>query len=218
MVKVYVALIDKLLDNSYFEQKKQEISDERRKKIDACKMQNDKVRSLAAGLLLQFAWDEHKNKNNGKLEISYVMNGKPICVNDPDFHFNLSHSGFYISCAVSKEAVGIDIQQVKKVDLSLAKRFFLPEEYELIQKALPMEQSDFFCKLWAGKESYMKYTGAGMKQIMNTFMVDMEGNCVIDKKENQTIPMKWYSDIPYYQIAVCSPEGIFIEKPIFITL
>lgn len=218
MVKIYVASIDKLLEDSYFEQKSQDVSEERRKKIDVCKMQKDKARCLAAGLLLQFAWDEYNSKKGDKLEVLYMKNGKPICISDEMFHFNLSHSGKYVACAVSKEAVGIDIQQVKKVDLLIAKRFFLPEEFELIQKALPKEQPDFFCKLWVGKESYMKYTGDGMKQMMNTFMVDVEGNCVYDKKENQTIPMKWYFEIPDYQMAVCSLNGIFVEKPIFITL
>ena len=217
MVEIYVASIDKLLEESCFEKKVQEVSDERRKKIDACKMKKDKVRSLAAGLLLQFAWKEHNDKNEKNLTISYDEKGKPVCVNEPTFHFNLSHSGMYAVCAVSNKAVGVDIQQVKKIDLAIAKRFFLPEEYERIQGALPMLQAEYFCKIWAGKESYLKYTGLGMKQMMNSFLVDIEKGNVYDRKKNQVIPIKYYSDIPDYQIAVCSMEGKFIQKPIGVT-
>lgn len=218
MVKVYVASIDKLLEDDYFELKKQYVSEERKKKIGACKMKTDKARSLAAGLLLQFAWNSYKRKNSEMIEISYIKNGKPVCISDEAFHFNLSHSGEYVACAVSEGAVGLDIQQVKKVDLLIAKRFFLPEEYELILKAQPKDQPEIFCRLWAGKESYMKYTGDGMTQMMNSFKVDMEESYIYDGKKNIKIPVRWYTDIPNYQVAVCSPEGQFIEKPIQITL
>ncbi len=218
MVKVYVASIDRLLEDDYFELKKQSVSEERKKKIGACKMKTDKARSLAAGLLLQFAWNSYKRKNSEMIEISYIKNGKPVCISDKAFHFNLSHSGEYVACAVSEEVVGIDIQQVKKVDLLIAKRFFLPEEYELILKTQQNEQSRIFCKLWTGKESYIKYTGDGMMQLMNSFMVNTKDSYIYDKKNSIKIPVKWYTDILDYQIAVCSLEKQFIEKPIQVTL
>ncbi len=217
MVKVYVASIDKLLEGDYFEVRKKSVSEERKKKIDACKMKTDKARSLAAGLLLQFAWNSYKKKDSEMIEISYIENGKPVCTSDERFHFNLSHSGNYVACAVSEEAVGIDIQQVKKADLLIAKRFFLPEEYELIQQAFQKEQSEIFCKLWTGKESYMKYTGEGMSKMMNSFMVNMKGHYIDDKIKDEKIPIKWYADIPSYQVAVCSTKEEFSSKLIWVT-
>lgn len=51
-------------------------------------------------------------------------NGKPVVRQLPSFHFNLSHSGDWVVCAVDDAPVGIDIEEIKPIDLAIAKRFF----------------------------------------------------------------------------------------------
>lgn len=51
-------------------------------------------------------------------------NGKPVVRHIPSFHFNLSHSGDWVVCAIDDAPVGIDIEEIKPIDLAIAKRFF----------------------------------------------------------------------------------------------
>ena len=49
--------------------------------------------------------------------------------------FNLSHSGDYVLCAysdVAKAQVGCDLEEVKELRLSVARRFFGEREYRHI--------------------------------------------------------------------------------------
>ncbi len=217
MVKVYVASIDSLLVDDYFKLKEKSVSQERKKKMEACRMKKDKARSLAAGLLLQYAWNSDR-KTTEKVEISFGDNGKPVCSNDESFHFNLSHSGEFVACAVSEEIVGIDIQKEKTAELAIAKRFFMPEEYETILRASKEEQARIFCKLWTAKESYMKYTGEGMSKRMNSFLVNMKDAFIYDEIDRIVIPVRWYTNIADYQIAVCSLDRELVEEPIRVVL
>ncbi|MDG3044571.1 hypothetical protein OE903_14005 [Bacillus sp. B6(2022)] len=51
-------------------------------------------------------------------------NGKPVVRQIPSFHFNLSHSGDWVVGAVDDAPVGIDIEEIKPIDLAIAERFF----------------------------------------------------------------------------------------------
>ena len=57
--------------------------------------------------------------------------GKPYIV-DSDIHFNISHSGDYVMCCCSKAPVGCDIQQIKALNIKVARRFFTENEYNLL--------------------------------------------------------------------------------------
>lgn len=91
----------------------------------------------------------------------YGAHGKPMIADFPK-HFNLSHSGDYVVCAVSDGEVGVDIQKWVPFKERTAERFFAPEEWKLLQ-TLPMEQrTEMFYRLWTRKEAYGKYTGLGI--------------------------------------------------------
>lgn len=44
-----------------------------------------------------------------KQNFTYTGHGKPYLLNYPDVHFNISHSGEYVACAVADSPVGVDI-------------------------------------------------------------------------------------------------------------
>ena len=48
---------------------------------------------------------------------------------------------------------------------SLAKRFFLPREYEVIKSLLPEKKQQVFFRYWTCKEAYLKATGDGLVQL-----------------------------------------------------
>ena len=93
---------------------------------------------------------------------------KPYFQNTKDIQFSISHSGDWWACAISRENVGLDIQQEQKCRADrLARRFFHPLETAWLEK----NGYSHFCKIWAYKESYVKYTGVGLVQGMDYFSV-----------------------------------------------
>lgn len=85
-----------------------------------------------------------------------MANGKPVYRNS-DIHFNLSHAGNYVVCAVSDKAVGVDIERQRKNVIRVAKRFFTQAECDWIGN-----DSLKFSRIWTLKEAYAKLTGEGI--------------------------------------------------------
>ena len=95
---------------------------------------------------------------------------KPYLANISDIHFNISHSGNFVVCALSDKTVGIDIEQVKPVELKIAKRFFSAGEYEFIAAKADNKTLAFY-KIWTMKESYVKWEGKGLSMPLKSFNV-----------------------------------------------
>lgn len=222
MVKVYAADIMPLTGEACFHGWMEQIDEERRRRIDNCIKPADKMRSLAAGILLQKAWEEFNRQKNGadtvvdKLVLRYGKEGKPYCGNSASFHFNLSHSGDYAVCAVSQGKVGIDIQKRKEFNLKVAERFFAQEETARLKDAQDADKSRVFNEIWTMKESYIKYTGRGMVQELGSFYLD--GGIVIDGTSGETVFAHQYHNIAGYQITVCSQEKEHLENLLLFAL
>ena len=148
----------------------------RKDKIERYRFMEDKERSLAAGLLLNYATKlysiymsyageiELKTASddifNVKLDelvksydtsydynIEYAGNGKPV-YSGLDTYFNLSHAGTCVVCAVSDRAVGIDIERPRKNAIKVAERFFTQAECDWIG-----DDSLRFARIWTLKEA-----------------------------------------------------------------
>jgi len=124
-------------------------------------------------------------------EIETHAQGKPYLKNSP-FHFNISHSHAYVVCAIGPEELGIDIQHHKSSGIErLAKRTLTPEEWQDFLTAFDNVQ--FFYDRWSEKESYLKYTGEGIRSDMRSLTidkvlthipVDIEYSCTLCTKSN----------------------------------
>ncbi|MEG1848516.1 MAG: 4'-phosphopantetheinyl transferase superfamily protein [Lachnospiraceae bacterium] len=217
MIKVYIASTTPLCELSHYDAGLKTVSTERKKKIEQCRQAEDKRRGLLASLLLQYAWDEWTGTKE-ELREAYGEHGKPYCVNDSTFHYNLSHSGNYAVCAVASAEVGIDIQKKRPYQAAIARRWFAPIEYQRLEVLSGEKQTDAFCRIWTSKESYVKYTGKGMQQELQTFYEEETSGILCD---NMTLPMDepevqsysypklyvtHYVSMKDYDIAVCSEE------------
>lgn len=100
--------------------------------------------------------------------------GKPFFPDLPDIHFNLSHSGSWIACAFSDREVGLDLQEhahTQRNVLRIAKRYFTPEEHEALAACAAQQERDrLFFRFWTIKEAYLKYTGFGLHEEMDSFL------------------------------------------------
>ena len=76
--------------------------------------------------------------------------------------FSLSHSGDHGLVAVSRNAVGVDIERVNPdIDVRrVAGRFFTPPEAKRLLGLPEEERTETFFRLWVLKEAYLKAHGA----------------------------------------------------------
>ncbi len=135
-----------------------EISDYRREKI---KTQNASMyeRNMACEYLLREALGEVGLLRDGKLSINCNEYGKP-CLNDLPIHFNISHSGSIVACAVAQCELGLDIQKINHFNNKLAEKYFSEKECSLISSSY--DKDGMFTLLWAAKESYIKAQGKSL--------------------------------------------------------
>ena len=88
-----------------------------------------KLRALTAALLLANVVNNYSQVNFAQAVITENEYGKPGIVGLPDFHFNLSHSGSWVVCAIDNKPLGVDVQEIcQRTDLDIAERFFSPRE------------------------------------------------------------------------------------------
>ena len=165
-------MIYKVLDISSFTEDDYNLaynrqSEERRKKIDRYKHPEDKRRSVFAYTLMLDMLSEFTGKDTSLFEFEICENGKPCLKNFPA-HFNISHSGNFVACAVSSEPVGIDIEIPRTPQGKLLSRICTEDETKYIMQGEGEDSDRRFIALWTAKEAYLKYTGKGLSGGINT--------------------------------------------------
>lgn len=93
-------------------------------------------------------------------ETARLSGGKPWFPACPGIHFNLSHSGGLILCAVGDAPLGVDIETVRPRRESLPRHVLDGGEYAWFTEG-GSRWEDFYA-LWTLKESRCKYTGQGL--------------------------------------------------------
>lgn len=184
MIKIYMADTALLSDEEAVLKNMCFLDGERKQKVWQCGNLEDKKRSLLAGYLIQIGakeWMAQKGGLQGDakplfLSYGYSEYGKPYISRKEDMHFNISHSKNYVVCAFSDKEVGIDIQVHRKGKGDLAQRFFSAEDMELMERlaAEGNNPEEIFFSIWTVKEAYMKLTGEGMRQGLNTTVIELD--------------------------------------------
>lgn len=173
-MKIYMTDIVPFGDEKIFAQMLPFITEDRKNKIMQLKKKEDRCRSLAAGLLLEYALREYGiSLLPGKMQQMYLRfgeKGKPVLNGKTGIHFNLSHSGRYVAGVFSDEEVGIDVEQIRKGQMKVAERFFCPEEYLALQKGKMKKADCYFTELWTRKESISKRLEKGWHWILHRFV------------------------------------------------
>ena len=146
----------------------------RRDKMLNYKFLKGKVQCALAYLLLIYALRE-EGVFVDMPEFTYGEHGKPYLKNYPDWNFNISHCKNAVCCVLSKEEVGVDIEEIGEYKEGLAA--YVSNEKELKMLHDSDNQADDFYKLWTRKEAVFKMLGSG---ITNDIKNVLDNDVVID--------------------------------------
>lgn len=88
-------------------------------------------------------------------------NGKPLT--SLPLHFNCSHSGDFVVCAVGERELGVDLEQIRPVRPRLERALTAAERQWLASLPQPERDEGFF-RLWTLKESWIKCRGGRLME------------------------------------------------------
>ena len=91
--------------------------------------EEDRLRGLFGDLMVRDLIRRKTGLPNHKIEYGANEYGKPFLKNQPDFHFNISHSGEWVVVAIDDRSVGIDIEEIQPIDLGISRDYFSEDEH-----------------------------------------------------------------------------------------
>lgn len=169
------------------------MNEDKQHRVDRFHFINDKKRTVAGEMLARKAIAAWCSVEPESIIFAIGEHGKPYAV-DLDVEFNISHSGDMVVCAVDDNPVGIDIEKIRPIDLTVAKRICTEEELLYLFGHTPTAE-DFvyttdatilkrFFKLWTTKEAYGKCIGNGILEFKNMKPMPYPQSKVISIKIN----------------------------------
>ncbi|MBN1698554.1 MAG: 4'-phosphopantetheinyl transferase superfamily protein [Spirochaetales bacterium] len=214
MCELYGVRREKPVKPDLYEYMLSGISTRRRERILRFRRKEDAERALIAEILIRAVICRKFNVVNDSIDFETNTYGKPFLRGCGNFHFNLSHAGEWVVCIVGCGPVGVDVERIHPVSLTIAKRFFSPEEYLAILEKDPVRQLSYFFELWTLKESYIKAIGKGMACSLSSFTIGIMKDGIRLTSDTGSGPwfFRQYDIGPGYKCAACGTRDAFPER------
>ena len=168
MFETVILSIESELTQNEFNVLMKLVSLEKQKRIKQFHFIRDAWNCLLGDVLARVEICRATGLSNQHLEFSTNTYGKPFLVNSPHIHFNISHAGNFVACAIADEPIGIDIEIIKPTEMKIAERFFAPDEVTYITSDGSIYR---FYEVWTKKESRIKWEGTGLSIPLSSFSV-----------------------------------------------
>lgn len=209
MVKVYIADVSVLREKDIYKKLYTRLDEARRCKAEQFLFEKDRRLSVGAGALLLYAL---KQEHVDDFSIGVQQYGKPYVVGRENLHFNLSHSGTKVMCALADREVGCDVEKLDVFDDELAAFVMTRQELDYIYSPKrDVGQREMFFRLWTLKESYMKAIGQGILLDPKSFGMEFVEDeiRVIPSADFGKFHFKEYRKNDGYCYSCCSLSGKF---------
>ena len=209
MAKIYVANINEVVEESQIAKFVDLISDEKREKIERFHFHEDYLRSLYGDILVRKGIETEFGIESKDITFDKNTYGKPFVVGIPDVHYNISHSGDWVVCIISRQECGIDVEKIDKAHMDIAKRYFTNAEYKTLETKVGEAQREYFYDLWTLKESYIKYKGKGLQIPLNSFGFEQRGGSFyLDSNNEEQLSFQQFTIDQGYKLSACVKEDI----------
>ena len=101
---------------------------------------------------------------------------------------NKVNSGEWVVCAVNEKPVGIDIEQVRPLEMRLADRVCTESDAAYLNEAeTDEERLERLYRLWTAKEAYFKWKGTGITNLKSITFADILPHCRQMKEDDYII-------------------------------
>ncbi len=188
-MNLYLTTIDMNMTEDILQNRMSLLCANRLQKALNCKVKEDRIRSVSAGLLMQkgleayqrgrYAEELPRDENGIPLiGIAETEKGKPYFADYPWIKFSIAHSGKMVGCVFADAEVGLDIQEKRACNHEKLIRRFHEKEQKKYYSLSGEDAETYFFRLWAAKEAYVKYTGYGLSEDFSSFYVDLEEGTV----------------------------------------
>lgn len=151
-----------------------QVSARRQEQFYRFRQRDDAVRCLFGELMIRRIVMNETNARNEEIEFAVNAYGKPEIVAPVRQQYNISHSGRWIVCATGASAVGVDVEEMRPIELDIAKSFFSPGEIRQLFELPEARRQERFYELWTLKESYIKAVGKGLSIPLASFSFDFD--------------------------------------------
>ena len=205
--QILVLNINQLKTPGVFETFLEQVSPDRRQRVERHATVSGKLQSLGAGLVLNEIREQF-GLNSSETVLEYGENQKPYIPHCSQLHFNLTHSGDYAAGVWAHTPVGIDIEQVGSDGEEVARRFFHESELRWLEGlSSEAERIQGFFRMWVLKESFLKATGLGMRLPLNAFEIRIEDEDIsVKQKVNENTYYFKEFELEGCRGAVCAEE------------
>lgn len=159
-IEIYLVKVSSPIEENTFQYLLKFVHAEKRERILKQKLKQNEDNMLIGEILIKTVIKKTFGIDIAHQEFACTEYGKPYLPDFPDVHFNISHSGDYVVCAVSDKTIGADIQRIGEYNSDIAKR--VCNEKELVQIENSLDKASEFAKLWTQKEAVLKMYGTGI--------------------------------------------------------
>ncbi|HZG18216.1 MAG TPA: 4'-phosphopantetheinyl transferase superfamily protein [Candidatus Bathyarchaeia archaeon] len=162
MMEIYAGKIPEQMSTDAYALSMQLVAPEKQRRIQQYRHREDAYRSLLGELLVRSVICKKCGRPNESLHFASNEYGKPFVTDEPDLHFNLSHSGEWVVCVFHTQPVGVDIEEMISIDFQMAALILSEKEQLVFTQKKQQEQMDYFYTMWTIKESVTKAIGKGL--------------------------------------------------------
>jgi|SRR5471030_3194355 len=205
MIEIYAVKLNTNLNEVTFNEFITHIDMFKQEYIRKFKNNIDADRSLLGNILVRTVICQKLKIKNYKIKFAINKYGKPILNNNIKLYFNISHSGKWVICAIDTKTIGVDVEKIQNLDITIAKQICTKNELNILYNVKEDKQLEIFFKLWTLKESYVKAIGEGLNKSLDSFDVWLQegiGN----------YNLKTYLIDKNYILSVCSLNNDFPKE------
>jgi 4'-phosphopantetheinyl transferase len=170
MILVLHSAIGEKLSSEAWEKYLSRMPDPVRERIRRFHRWEDRQAGLFGKLLLVEGLMRFGYPSTGLSNLVWDASGRPFLGHGLDF--NISHSGDQVVCALCADGrVGIDIEEIRPVDISDFKAHMTADQWETVTTA--ENRLETFFSLWTQKEAVIKADGRGLSISLDE--IDVKG-------------------------------------------
>lgn len=214
-MELFATKILKDLGNEQFEKLVACLDSEKQGVIRSMKDADTALTALTSALFIRYIIRQRLGLEQNEMHFGAYEYDKPYLIGNDTFHFNISHSGDFVVCAIDETPLGIDIEKIEYQNPKIVLDVLSEVELAQYNKLSAKKKIPFFYSIWARKESYLKALGMGLNTKLSDITVSSRNKIfspVVRFVLSEKMHIKQYRASNNYALAVCASHKNFPEK------